>query len=420
MSHTKRFYIALLLMLAITASLSWVLTQKLVLKPLLNNLTERRASTANYVARELEYSPDPGSRAWELSQDLDVIINPIKETPNLEGLKPYPYTKRKMWLRYGPNPAVIVQFKQDRFWGIEIVHNIDIHRPLELVGLGFIVIVLLILVSVPWVSRWVLAPLSVTSRAMEKVTSGDLTVRVPEGRDPTGRMGATFNRMASKVSAMIIGQRRLMAAVSHELRTPLARSRLNIELLRDSGAEEKRLSSIESDINSMDSLIGELLESARLEEGVLALKWENLNLLELIYDALAEIDLGEREIKLEVEPDLKFQADKLRLLRVLTNLLSNINRYTPENTIVSISAKKADQVIIVFSDDGPGVPEKDLEHLMEPFYRTEQSRNKKTGGLGLGLMLVKQIIEAHEGKITVANQVPHGLVTRITLPINHI
>jgi len=195
-----------------------------------------------------------------------------------------------------------------------------------------------------------------------------------------------------------------MAAVSHELRTPLARMRLNIELLRDQAdaSTDPRLASLGGDIAEIDGLVEELLESARLERGVMALRLTSVRLDELFGEALGTIDLEERHIHLTVAPDLELVADERRLLRAINNLLSNIARYTPADTEVFLSAKRAseDTIALEVADNGPGVSSEALQRLFDPFYRAEGSRSRSTGGLGLGLMLVRQIIEAHGGAIT--------------------
>jgi signal transduction histidine kinase len=294
---------------------------------------------------------------------------------------------------------------------------VDIERPRRRVGWGFPILALLVLAGAVLTSGWVLRPLRRTSAAMDRVAQGDLAVRVPEGSDEAGRIGATFNRMAERVSAMLTGQRRLVAGVSHELRTPLARMRLLTELLRDSGADPARLDALEAEIGAVDGMVGELLESARLDQGVLALKREPVALQELVHQALAAVELGERALELDVPDDLVLPLDRVRMVRVLSNLLSNAARYTPATARVSIHASRtAAGARLVIADDGPGVPEEELPELFVPFFRGERSRSKATGGLGLGLMLVKQIVEAHGGDIRATNRPEGGLAMLIDLP----
>jgi signal transduction histidine kinase len=237
-------------------------------------------------------------------------------------------------------------------------------------------------------------------------------------------MGRSFNTMTRRVETLLRGQRRLMAAVSHELRTPLARMRLELEMLRDQGAEEARLAELEHDIAEVDALVGEILESARLDQGVLALRIEPLEALPLVEDAVGLAGIEGREIRLDIPTDLPtFEGDRARLLRVLVNLLVNADRYTPPTAGIQVRVREAslgkgvrDALHFAVEDEGPGVPEEALASLFEPFFRVEQSRSRATGGLGLGLMLVRQIVEAHAGKVGARNRAEGGLEVSFLLP----
>jgi signal transduction histidine kinase len=133
------------------------------------------------------------------------------------------------------------------------------------------------------------------------------------------------------------------------------------------------------------------------------------------------VAMGERRSEVAIPAELSLSLDRVRMLRVLTNLLSNVARYTPSSASIRIDAETVEGeggpwTRITVADDGPGVPPEDLPQLFEPFYRAEQSRSKATGGLGLGLMLVKQIVEAHGGRIAAANRPQGGLRVTIDLP----
>jgi signal transduction histidine kinase len=264
-----------------------------------------------------------------------------------------------------------------------------------------------------------LRPLELASSAMERVADGDLSHRAPAGADAAGRMGSTFNRMADRVQGLVQGQRDLMAAVSHELRTPLTRMRLQVELMREEDAPPARVDALERDIRAVDELVEELLESARLDQGVLALNEQVFDAGDLFSEALGSVDLGSRPVEVQVPSGLSLEADRKRVLRVVTNLLSNVARYTPPETPtrLSVEAGEHDWVIVV-ADEGHGVPSAALDRLFDPFFRVESSRSRRTGGLGLGLMLCRQIAEAHGGRITAANRREGGLIVKVTLPMS--
>jgi len=424
-THRLRVLAALGGLLSLTVAATWILTGRMALFPLLDELRHERVEAALYLAEQVETAPDPAARAWELSQQLGLRVDPVPDTPAQDSrYRAVRRDDRRVLVGRRPAMPIYVPLQGLPVWGMAVRWPVDIERPRRRVGWGFGLIALVVLAGAVAASGWVLRPLRVTSRAMDQVAGGDLDVRVPEGRDEAGRIGATFNRMAARVASLVRGQRRLMAGVSHELRTPLARMRLLTELLRDEGGSQKRLDALEEQIAAMDGLVGELLESARLEEGVVQLRREQLALAEIVEEALAAVDLGERPLTLDLAPDLQLQADRTRLVRVLTNLLSNVARYTPPSSALQIRAERSSQgsnasVLLELADNGPGVPEADLPQLFDPFYRAEQSRSRSTGGLGLGLMLVRQIVEAHGGQVSARNRPEGGLEVHLELPVSH-
>jgi signal transduction histidine kinase len=263
-------------------------------------------------------------------------------------------------------------------------------------------------------------PLELVIAGMQRIADGDLDHRLAGGGDVTGRIGDTFNQMADRLQGMVQGQRQLMAAVSHEVRTPLARMRIQTELLRDSGADEKRVTAMEGEIAEVDELIGELLESARLDQGILILDLCEIDLRDLAMNALGSLDLGEHPVTLSIPPGLRVRGDNRRILRAVSNLLSNVVRYTPPQTPVSIDMAEEDHgVRIAVSDEGPGVDPVDLSRLFDPFFRAEESRSRVTGGLGVGLMLVRQIARAHGGWVRAENREGGGLVVTLWFPSTH-
>ncbi len=424
MTHRLRVLAALGGLLLLTFLATWFLAGRLALYPLVEALSSERVDTAVYLARVVEAAPDPAGRAWQLSQELGVDIDPVVKRPEASSAyRVLRERRREIWISKRPALPLYVSTKGLPVWGMSLSWPVDIESPRRRVGWGFPILSLLVLAGAAVVSGWVLGPLRDTSRAMDRVAQGDLDVRVPEGRDEAGRIGATFNRMAERVSGMVRGQRRLVAGVSHELRTPLARMRLLTELMRDGGADPARLTAIEAEITNIDGLVGELLESARMEEGAIALARERLAVRDLVGQALTATDLGDRQVQLDIERTLEVEVDRVRMVRVLENLLTNIARYTPSSAQVTIAASHwtgetfgNPWTRITVADDGPGVPAEDLPQLFEPFFRGEQSRSRATGGLGLGLMLVRQIVEAHGGRIRAVSPPDGGLQVNIDLP----
>jgi signal transduction histidine kinase len=251
---------------------------------------------------------------------------------------------------------------------------------------------------------------------MQRVAAGDLAHRVPT-RGAIREVADTFNTMAVRVERLVNGQRDLMAAVSHELRTPLTRMRLTLELLSDTHDSTPRIEALNRDVTEIDALVSELLESARLHQGTLALAYGEVHADALFRKALAQVPLEPRAVHVHVDSSSPFFGDEPRLIRCLTNLLSNVARYTPPDCTVRLKATAdARHTWLTVEDSGPGVAPADRARLFEPFFRVEESRSRTTGGLGLGLMLVKQIVDAHAGSIEALESQDGGLLVRVGIP----
>ena len=455
-----RILATLLALLLFTALGAALLTGGAVMRPLVGGAMRERVEVAGYIAAEVRRATDREARAAELAEDLGVEITLREEAPRpgRNWVKRVGRGRHTVYVERAPGSPIHVPLGPPRREGARGHHGEDddgpdrheeddelegndldvdqavafltvrfpedLDRPGQVVALGMVFIVLLAGAAALLMSRWATQPLELASGAMARIAGGELTHRLPEVNGEAGRMAASFNEMASRVEDLVDAERRqaeaqrkLMGAVSHELRTPLARMRLQTELLRDGGAEPKRLDSLDRQIAEIDGLVGELVESLRLDRGVLALQVEPLDVGALLEACLADGVLEERPVTLEVAPDLHLRADRKRLTRVLRNLLANVARHTPPEAGVLLRASGVDDCVeIEVRDHGPGVSAEHLPHLFEPFYRAEASRSRSTGGLGLGLMLVQQIVQAHGGTVRAENAADGGLRVRVRLP----
>lgn len=232
---------------------------------------------------------------------------------------------------------------------------------------------------------------------VRQVRAGDFSTRVPvSGRDEVAHLASMFNNMTEHIERLIEAQRELTRAVSHELRTPVARIRFGVEMLADTDDEDYRWeqqAQIDQDIESLNSLIDEILTYAKLEEGTPSLNFEMIALSEIVEQVATEtIALG-KPIKVEKSlPDQSAQAiaERRYLHRVVQNLAGNAMRYADSR--IRISAGIADGLAFVcVEDDGAGIPEKDREKIFLPFARLDDSRTRASGGYGLGLSIVSRI-----------------------------
>jgi two-component system sensor histidine kinase KdpD len=217
----------------------------------------------------------------------------------------------------------------------------------------------------------------------------------------------------------------LLSSVSHDLRTPLssikaaASSLLQEDVQWDEEARRSFALAIEHEADRLNRLVGNLLDMSRIEGGALKPEKEWYPVDELIHDVLGHMQplLRDRNVLTDLPEDLPpVELDYLQMDQVLTNLLENAVRYTPSGSPIEITARREeDQLVISVADRGPGIPSVDLERIFDKFYRV--SGTQRTTGSGLGLAVVKGLVEAHGGRIWAENREGGGAIFRFTLPV---
>jgi signal transduction histidine kinase len=275
------------------------------------------------------------------------------------------------------------------------------------------------------------------SQAAQEIAHGQLSVRVAvDGGDEMSRLGKTFNDMAAQLEEAAQKQqeldtlrRNLIAWAGHDLRTPLASIRAIVEALADGMVEDpetvnRYLRTAQREIRSLSLLIDDLFELAQLEAGGLHPELSPNSIADLISDTIESFSelAARRGISLEgkaeagVDPVL---MDAQQIGRVLSNLVGNALRHTPAQGSVRIQASRAAKGIVVeVRDTGEGIHPEDLPHIFDRFYRGEKSRNRVSGGAGLGLAIAKGIVEAHGGRIGARSAVGEGSCFYFTLPMS--
>ncbi len=237
-------------------------------------------------------------------------------------------------------------------------------------------------------------------------------------RDELGDLAARINTMARDIHKMLEGKRALLLAISHELRSPLTRARLNAELLPEETGTQATRDALLRDLAQMRDLIADLLESERLSGTHVALHRESTDLSALVHGVVA----GNGDfapVRQQLQDGLPMVAvDQVRVRLALQNLLDNAVRHggdaaQPPNVAM---VTEGGSLKLVVRDFGPGVEEAQLAHLAEPFYRTDEARQRSTGGVGLGLYLARLVAQAHGGSLVVRNAQP-GLEVTLLLPL---
>ncbi len=278
-------------------------------------------------------------------------------------------------------------------------------------------------------------PLEDLVNASGRLAGGDLDARVQVGGlSETATLGGAFNEMAEELQRRA-GERdqldrmkdEFVLTASHELRSPLTSVQGFAELLllereKLSPKQAETVEVILDNTRHLVRLLNDLLDLARSDAGRLTIRPEQTAATGLIEDAVrtmrAQLDARGQALDLEIEPDLpQIEADRDRIRQVLVNLLTNANEYCPQGANIGVKARRVGaEVEIDVIDDGPGIPEQQLEHIFERFSRGDAGETQRVGGTGLGLAISKSLIELHGGTIGAESTPGMGSTFRIRLP----
>jgi two-component system, OmpR family, sensor kinase len=228
-----------------------------------------------------------------------------------------------------------------------------------------------------------------------------------------------IDHMADRIEELLVSQKNLLHSVSHELRTPIARLEFALELLdarANDPALRKRIAAMEGDLSELNTLVNELLGMARLDSGQ-ALQAERVDVAGLLGTAEASLPPGAATLAIDCAPDAgTIEADPRLLGRALSNLLRNAQKYAV-GAIHVAARREGARVTIAVEDDGPGIPEDERERIFEPFYRLDRSRDRATGGFGLGLSIVRKAVLLHGGSVHVERSRLGGARFVVGLPV---
>ncbi len=301
---------------------------------------------------------------------------------------------------------------------------------LDLAGAALAAFVLA-LIAGTLLARRIARPVEDIARAVAAVSAGNLNQRVPteSGIRELNGLGQAFNAMTENLRQSDQAKNSFVADVTHELRTPLTVIKGTIETLEDGALDDTvgrgpLLASMQRETDRLIRLVNDLLVLTRADAGTLNIHIQPLDLGELararceVFAALA----AHRQVQFEVrvsestEPPCVL-ADSDRLAQVLDNLLDNAIRYSPEGSTITVEVSQSGKVCqCSVSDCGPGIPENHLPFIFERFYRADASRNRQTGGAGLGLAIARALILAQDGRISAESTPGGGTTLRFTLP----
>ncbi len=306
--------------------------------------------------------------------------------------------ERWFWVRLPARSAAVwVGFPRERVRS----------RPFEGLALVVAASLILLLLSAAVLARRVTIPLERMSKAAEQVAQGSSPTPLPEtGPRELANLARQFNETSRQVRELLANRTLLLAGISHDLRTPLTRLRLALEMLPRDPAQLDLLERMEGDLEEMNGLIGQAAELGKsLGRG--EPRWVDLGKL------LGDLCEGNPRLKWQPVSDCCHSVDPLALRRIVGNLLENALRYSQGEVEVRLACAQPPEIQVL--DRGPGIPEQEREAVFRPFYRLEQSRNRATGGSGLGLAVSRQLALANGIDLRLESRPGGGLIASLRL-----
>jgi signal transduction histidine kinase len=376
---------------------------------------------ADYLIDEIGFPPDI-ARAFEISNrtGFDISISGAHmqwaSSDHIPGISS---VKRDYSFRNTQN--ALIGFNKGAFIFLEAKNGytfmfVKSRTPLKWDERYLIVLFLLLTIifaAVYLVIRRILHPVKLLSRGVHEIAAGNLEYQASvRNRDELGELTESFNDMKNKLKDMLKSKEKLLLDVSHELRSPLTRIRVAIEFIE----EERLRGSIEEEVNEMEQMISEILETERLAYLNGNSKTEAIDVILLINEIANDLNIKNAALKMENPGSpVTARGDRTWMKIVIRNVMENAVKYSNADVhpVEIFFGGAEDMLSIEIRDHGPGIGERDIPYVFEPFYRADDSRSRKTGGYGLGLSICKKIIEAHGGAIEIKSSV--GVGTSIIL-----
>lgn len=333
--------------------------------------------------------------------------------------------------------TAVMSFDMTKMVSQEVITRILLSIVLGL-GIGLALLVLLIYYFSRIISGGILVPLKELGDATDSISRGNLDFEINYCKeDELGRLCRAFDTMRKdlkesleKQEAYDRSRKELVAVISHDLRTPIASIKGYVEGLQDGIVKDnpemfqRYLAVIRDKTSKLDHLIDDLFQYSQLELGRLSMELKEQDsrlMLENILE-VAEFDFAGHPVHLIVKrplPSVRIMADEHRISQVVENILQNARRYVQEEDgRVEVEAVVKDNLLnILIKDNGPGIPQEDLSHIFDQFYRREKSRSMDFGGIGLGLAICRHIVEEHGGEIWVESRLGEGAAFIFSLPL---
>jgi len=396
----------------IAAQLSRALTSRDTTALVLDNTGKLLATGRQLSEEPLPASPDPTYVARALAGENEVTyitkVNGVRSLVLLIPLRQEPTQRKVVGVVELTTPLSLV--------------DAVLWRQRLLIGLGILLTLGLGTLGGLWITRSTLTPLQRMISTCRRIAAGDLSQRVnlPARRDEVGQLATAFDNMVAQIEKAFAAQKRFVAAAAHELRTPLTALHGSLEVLLrgaqdDPSTATRLVQGMYREVTRLIRLAEQLLDITRLDSPVIIHR-QPVNLSQFLIGFLDQARrlARERSVTLTTGEEATISADPDALKQVLFNLVDNAIKHTTTDGKINIGWEvKEKEIAIWVADDGTGIAPNDLPHVFEPFYRGDRSRSRRHGGAGLGLSLVRAVVEAHDGTVKVESELNAG--TRVTL-----
>ncbi len=288
-------------------------------------------------------------------------------------------------------------------------------RPWIKAGIGA-----LVLTALWWLVlvRGITRSLGRINQATERIAGGQFDTLLAINRgDELGALAAAVNHMAARLAGYVSGQKRFLGDIAHELCAPIARIQMALGILEQRAGEREKpyVEDLREEVQHMSGLVNELLSFSKASLRGQNVELSTVSLAGVARRAVAR-EAGPDQVEVLVPENLAVMAEPELLGRAVSNLVRNAVRYAGAAGPVRVEARKTgDEVTLLVTDQGPGLPAEAMEHLFEPFFRTDTARTRETGGAGLGLAIVKSCLDACQARVTCRNLTPKGFQAEIVL-----
>jgi len=306
----------------------------------------------------------------------------------------------------------------------ESLHDIQMKIILWLV----VVTAAVILVNI-FVLRTITRPIGELNEGISRMSRGDLSARVNvRGKNEFASLATAFNSMSERLEQLDKSRNQFVSNASHELKTPLSTMKILIETLMyqdpmDPGMTREFLTDVNKEIDRLNRIVSDLLTLVNIDSGGMKLNLAELDIEDLLEEQVKRLSPLARENGVELDcssrEPIEVTGDILKLQQVIYNVIDNAIKYTPRGGEVHCSlTRSGKKAVIKVADTGVGIPQEDLPHVFDRFYRVDKARSRETGGTGLGLSIVKQMVLLHGGNITASSTEGKGSTFTIELPMS--